>query len=890
MTSATRVLSLAVVALAAVPVVARAQNATNGPRPGTDSVVVQASQKYGASGVHRFLLGSNYRDLWYKPIRVPVLNLQQYAGGLTALEEGGNAQTRNLHLRGADGKRYVFRPVFKEILELPENFRGTLVADLFADGLSASHPAATVLPNAFLKAAGVLASEPKLYVMPDDEKLAEFRKNFAGKLGTMEEFPEDPEDGDRGFGGAVDIINSDDLLERLNEDPANRIDARALLTARLIDLLIGDNDRHPGQWKWARMTESEDSPWIPVPRDRDKAFVSYEGLLLKAARLPLPRLVTYRTVPKAASFYNAVNFDRRLLVSLNRATFDSTARFLQRVITDSVIDAAIRSMPKEYQAVTSDLAARIKARRNTLPVSAEGYYRGLFEIVDLHGSDAPDKATITRRADGSTDVTLQSKGVTYFNRGFDPSDTKEIRLYLHAGADSATVLGEAPRSIPLWIVGGADTNVLADSSVVGGRRGTTRLYDNGGQPNANLVVRAGDVAIPKKDSGARKDSDEDMTGAYDADTAWNRRPVVKFQGWEVPPFRDRGTSLRPSVSLKTGRGLGFMPILRLTRRKYGFRQFPYASNAELKVGYSTELSGWEVEFETDNRFESSRLFYTTLIGASQLKTGRFGGFGNDIEPPGDKNDVLVNQQQLYVQPSLGWAITPTTDLTLGPVAKYTRTDSTPNRIVSELRPYGFQPFGQAGFTVRLLHESARKVVRYAGTAAELVSDDPHAEFALDVNGAVYPAMWDVRSAFGTLSAVGIAKFTIPVPLSPVFALRVGGQQNFGEYPFFEAAFLGGRGSIRTLRRQQLAGDAALFGTAELRIPIARFPFILPMNTGVFGFADAARVYLDGESPGGWHTGLGGGLWIGVLKPSTGLSVTFTNNRARRTLFGVGFAF
>jgi hemolysin activation/secretion protein len=159
-----------------------------------------------------------------------------------------------------------------------------------------------------------------------------------------------------------------------------------------------------------------------------------------------------------------------------------------------------------------------------------------------------------------------------------------------------------------------------------------------------------------------------------------------------------------------------------------------------------------------------------------------------------------------------------------------------------------------------------------------------------VNGAVYPAMWDARSAFGTFSAVGIAKFTMPLPLSPVVALRVGGQQNFGDYPFFEAAFLGGRESVRTLRRQQLAGDAALFGTAELRIPIASFPLVFPMNTGVFGFADAGRVYFDGDSPGGWHSGVGGGLWLGILKPSTSLSLTFTNNPARKMLLGVGFAF
>jgi len=508
MTFASRMVTLVCAVLVTLPAIGPAQNVTTTPpRPGDDSVVVRASKRYGASGPHAYLLGANYRDLWYQPITVPVLDLAKYAGGLTALEEGGNAQTRNLHLRGQDGKRYVFRPVFKEVLQLPDELKRTVIEDIFADGLSASHPAATVLPNALLKAAGVLAAQPQLHVMPDDPKLGEFRKNFAGKLGTIEEFPEDPKD-KPGFGGAVDIIDSEDLLEKLNEDGAkNMIDARALLTARLIDLLIGDNDRHPGQWKWARLKDSDDALWIPIPRDRDKAFVSYEGALLNLARIALPRLVTYRDTPQTASFYNAVNFDRRLLASMTRADFDSVAKFLQRVITDDVINEAILSMPKEYQTVGPSVLSRLRARRNTLPAAADGYYRGLFSITDLHGTDAADRATIVRRDDGSVAIKLQSKGATYFDRRYDPSDTREIRLYLQGGADTAEVTGNVPRSIPLWIVGGTGANHLVDSSTVGGRRRPTRMYDHGGSPDVGVIVETGDVAIEKKaDEPAKQDS------------------------------------------------------------------------------------------------------------------------------------------------------------------------------------------------------------------------------------------------------------------------------------------------------------------------------------------------------------------------------------------------
>lgn len=900
MTVATRMITFACAALATVTAIGQPQNVTTRPpRPGDDSVVVRAATKYGASGPHAYLLGANYRDLWYQPITVPVLDLARYAGGLTALEEGGNAQTRNLHLRGRDGKEYVFRPVFKEVLQLPDGFKGTVMEDIFADGLSASHPAATVLPNALLKAAGILAAQPQLYVMPDDSKLGEFRKNFAGKLGTMEEFPEDPKD-TPGFGGAVDIIDSEDLLEKLNENGAkNMIDARALLTARLVDLLIGDNDRHPGQWKWARLKDGDNALWVPIPRDRDKAFVSYEGALLNVARIALPRLVTYRDTPQTASFYNAVNFDRRLLASMTRADFDSVAKFLQRAITDEVINDAIRSMPKEYQTIGPSVMSRLRARRNTLPAAADGYYRGLFSITDLHGTDAADRATIVRQHDGSVTVKLQSNGVTYFDRRYDPSDTKEIRLYLQGGADTAVVTGSASRSIPLWVIGGAGPNSLADSSTVGGRRRPTRMYDNGGTPDTGVIVETGDVVVGKKtDEPANRDSTEKkgesgkkaVKEGYDPDTAWNRRPMVKFQGWSTEPFRDRGSSIRPTLTLSSGRGLGIMPTLEITRRKYGFRQYPYASKAGLEVGYSTALKGWDVEFETDNRFESSRMFITTETQFTQVIAGQFGGFGNDIAHPEDRTQLDTRERQVRFQPSLGWAMSPVSEFTMGPVMKLTTTDSMPGRIISELRPYGFSRFGQAGFQMRYLHESTRRVVSHGGTADELMAEAPRAGFEIDVNAAVFPAMLDATSTFGTASAIVTSFITLPLPLNPVFAMRVGGQQNFGEFPYFEAAFLGGRSSVRTLRRNEYAGDAMLYGSAELRVPIASFPFILPLNTGVFGFADAGRVYVDGESPGGWHRGMGGGIWLGVLKPSTSLSITFTDQRDRKVLIGTGFIF
>jgi hypothetical protein len=82
----------------------------------------------------------------------------------------------------------------------------------------------------------------------------------------------------------------------------------------------------------------------------------------------------------------------------------------------------------------------------------------------------------------------------------------------------------------------------------------------------------------------------------------------------------------------------------------------------------------------------------------------------------------------------------------------------------------------------------------------------------------------------------------------------------------------------------------IHGTTELRVPIAKFPLILPLDVGALGFVEVGRVYVDGESPGGWHKGAGAGFWVGVIKPQTGIDVTITNNPDHRVLTNLGFVF
>jgi hypothetical protein len=68
---------------------------------------------------------------------------------------------------------------------------------------------------------------------------------------------------------------------------------------------------------------------------------------------------------------------------------------------------------------------------------------------------------------------------------------------------------------------------------------------------------------------------------------------------------------------------------------------------------------------------------------------------------------------------------------------------------------------------------------------------------------------------------------LPLPTHPILNARAGGRKLWGDFPFFEAATIGGLRTVSLMDTQRYAGDASLYGTSELLVPLTRFHFIVP---------------------------------------------------------------
>ena len=89
----------------------------------------------------------------------------------------------------------------------------------------------------------------------------------------------------------------------------------------------------------------------------------------------------------------------------------------------------------------------------------------------------------------------------------------------------------------------------------------------------------------------------------------------------------------------------------------------------------------------------------------------------------------------------------------------------------------------------------------------------------------------------------------------------------------------------------MAGSAGVYANAELRLRLARVFLVLPAEVGVFGLADAGRVYVSGETSDRWHTATGGGLWLAPLSVSNTFSLAVARSPERTAAYArLGFAY
>ena len=501
------------------PVDARVGPGSTAALPATaDSVRVAAGRQYShRSRVHLLFFGRHYRAAWAAPVTVPVLRLATAVpGGLLPGKTGGGFQSISMTLNGADGREYALRTLDKEPQKtLPVSLRHSFLLNVVRDATSATLPYGALTVPPLAQAAGVAHAHPRLlYVRATETGLGDASPLLDGKVAMLEEKYTGKAWATPELTGATQFVGSEAMLKQVYRQPAHGIDQPAFLRARLLDVWLGDWDRHEAQWQWARVPQPNGQVrYQAIPKDRDQVYFRFDdGVIPWLAARPfiLPRLHTFK--PTYGHFPGLVQqaafIDQRGLSAMTRADFRRVALDFKRRLPDSLIARAVQRLPPAVWALEGPrLAAALRARREALPEAAQAFYQLLARRPELGGTAARERFVLHRCPD-STTVRVFSAGLgalpphdsLRFARTYYPAETRTLTLNGLAGDDVFEIITTGRgRQMPLRLYGGAGHDQLR----LQGSAHQLRLFDDASE----LSARGG----PRPRRASRKHRDYDRT-------------------------------------------------------------------------------------------------------------------------------------------------------------------------------------------------------------------------------------------------------------------------------------------------------------------------------------------------------------------------------------------
>jgi hypothetical protein len=339
-----------------------------------DTVLAIASDRYSDIPFYqRWLMGTNYRRTWNTPVRLPVFYLSRSQFQVKKL--GGGKQTNSLQLKDTSSQVWVLRSVDKDVKRgIPGILKILPFTAYKQDLISADHPYCALVAAELMKVAGIPAPQPQYCYVADEEALGEYRALFGNTVCMLER--RDPT-----IDGAA-AISTDSLVRKMNGDSSCKIMKKRLLKARILDMLIGDRDRHERQWRWGLIDSGDVKLFYPIPRDRDHVFFSSGGLLPVFMKQFVERhQIGFTSSSKNLKQLNrkAWEFDRVFLQGLKESDWRETAQIVCTEISDEVIDIAMQKLPPEIVALDGDLLkSKLKSRRTDFVQNVIVYYHFLF--------------------------------------------------------------------------------------------------------------------------------------------------------------------------------------------------------------------------------------------------------------------------------------------------------------------------------------------------------------------------------------------------------------------------------------------------------------------------------------------------------------------------------
>jgi hypothetical protein len=795
-----------------------------------DSITIAINPKFDKAGkVTRFFLGTNYRKVWAQQVKMPVFHLDKEKGGLKITGTGGGNQTTSLQLEDSSGRKWVLRSANKTTSrDQPKIYKNTLVEDIMLDAGSIGHPWSALAVPPMAQALGINHTNPRMVYLGDDPQLGKYRDEFANHIYLFEEHG--PPDGSKDY-------KTEKVQDKLEEDNDKKADQKLILRARILDMIMGDWDRHGGQWKWTKGDDSSKvSLYEPTPGDRDKVFYTTGGAVFTVMSLIKPNLQPYTDHIRRVDLwnYNTVSFDLYFLNQLNQQDWEDEIAYVQKTLSDSLVTRAVKLMPANVYAVSGPhILQTFFKRRNNAHKFVMKYYRFLAQKVDIPASDKDEHFTVNTLPGGDVKVTINkikkdgSTGKELYQRTFGKKQTEDIRLYGLGGNNSFEVTGGNKTPIKVRMVGGTDTDSFRIDTTVNNRK-SLYVYD----------MRDAGNTLPTRSEVHLKLGKDSTINAF-------KRPENKYDTYT--PILGIGYSTEDGLQLVGGLGL----------TQYGFRKEPFRAQQQLKVNYTLSKQSFIVSYS--GLFKSVWGKTDLLVNVTERgprNTNNFFGLGN----VGEYDD---HQEFYYYRNRYDYAVA---DIRLAhKFDKWQVSGGLITEFYTAQRGHNFDHFFKQ-YDQEHPEERLFDTKLYQGVIGGAVYDTR--------NNQTFPSKgvtWRTTvtgltglNVGGHSSASILSTFSFFVPIKDstiVLANRTGAGHIVGKGEFFQMMNLGGL-SLQGFHTSRFIGNTVAYNNLELRAKLFNFnAYVLASSFGLVAFNDAGRVWLKGEHSGTIHDTYGGGIFL-----------------------------
>ncbi len=816
--------------------------------------------KLNKSGFYKFIWGKRYRSYFGKPVTADIAILDTLYNGLKVTQQGGGHQSFTARLADNDGREYAMRGLEKDALKFlkykvkgisyaEEDYKDTFAENVVYDFFTTTHPYMQLVINPLAKSVGINHANTQLYYVPKQPGFRLLGEDYGDQLYFIEERPNDEQKDYEGYnrvkpeedGEIVNFESTTDVLEKLNRDEKYSIDQKAYIRARIFDMLIGDWDRHEDQWRWVEYEINDDDiRFLPIPRDRDAAFSSFDGIAIPLIKLVIPDVrfwQSYGPEINNVKWFNGEgnNLDRALLNKYDTSVWVEEAKYIQKNLTDEVIEKAFKRLPAEVQDEASeDIKNSLKGRLKNLDEIAKRYGEIMNETVVIHGTHKDDKVVITRLPEGKTRIVLKrllsdEPNTVFFDRTFNHNETNEIWIYGLNDDDKFEVSGDGDHEIMIRLIGGFGKDEFKVTN-----QKKLKVYD---WPYEKTEFKD-------------KTPAHQFTPLYETNTFFWRN------------FNENNNILLPNGGFRTDDGLYLGAKDTYTNKGFNGEDFRYKHY--LSASYYFDFKAVEVDYK--GTFANIIPNWNLEAGAyftSDLFTKNFFGYGNDTPYNEDvvgKDYNRARTQQFKANVGIAYR----TIKIRGLFESY-EVANTPGRV-----------FNTANFSPEVFDTQ-----NYVGAEASLIyknkdaGDFPTRGFYAD--GAIgYKSnikLDNVNFGYASLS-LGFDRKLIPSG-NLVLGSKAEVNTNFGnDFFFYHAPSIGGSNGLRGFRDERFTGKTSFTQSSDLKLRLKQIvTAVVPITFGVYGGFDYGRVWVANDTSNTWHTSYGGGLWVGALS-SFGFNVGY----------------